>query len=217
MYEHAVSRTDNTTRLVGMVITGVVVASVVYGLVFGLGNQIYNAVTKTEVAIVEAPEIEEEEPPPPPPVDVELPPPPPQVVLPDFIVDAPPPPNAIRQVEATPNPQPRPEPRAVPPPAPKPTVAQRPQVGRRFEKPPYPPTALRAKQEGETVMTLCVDARGSVTDVKLKRSAGSDALDQAAMKHVRGERMQPAKDTANQNVEFCGWDLTIQWKLEDAR
>jgi protein TonB len=216
MYDNAVSRTDNTTRLIGMGVTGAVVGAVVYGLVFGLSQEIYQAVTKTVVAIVEAPEIEEEEPPPPPPVDVELPPPPPQVILPDFIVDAPPPPNAIRQVEATPTPQPRPEPRAVPPPA-KPSVAQRPQVGRRFTKPPYPPTALRAKQEGETILTLCVDGRGTVTDIKLKRSAGSDALDEAAIKHVRGERMQPAKDTANQNVEFCGWDLTIVWKLEDAR
>jgi periplasmic protein TonB len=215
MYEHAVSRTDNTTRLVGMGVTIVVVTGVVYGLVFGLGNEIYNAVVKTEVAIVEAPEIEEEEPPPPPPVDVELPPPPPQVILPDFIADVPPPPNAIRQVEATPTPQPRAEPR--PPPPPKPSVASKPTVGRRFTKPPYPPTALRAKQEGNTVLTLCVDGKGVVTDVKLKSSAGADSLDEAAIKHVRGERMQAAKDTAGQNVEFCGWDLTIVWKLEEAR
>jgi TonB family protein len=135
--------------------------------------------------------------------------------------------------DVLPEPEPEPEPAPVAAPAPlegsgpaesapavapppKPNIVQRPAVGPRFTKPPYPPTALRARQEGETELMLCVDARGGVTDVRLHRSAGFAALDEAAISHVRGQQMRAAKDASGQTVEFCGWRLTIQWSLDGA-
>jgi TonB family protein len=72
-----------------------------------------------------------------------------------------------------------------------------------------------AKQQGATVMTLCVDAEGGVTDARLKQSAGFCVLDEAALTHVRSAKVEPATNANGQTVEFCGWQLTIIWSIDD--
>lgn len=211
-------KTQSSTRVVGIVIAIVINVGVAYALASGLGAQVINKLTQTEVVIIEQPDIEEEEPPPPPPVDVELPPPPPQVVLPEFTFDAPPPPNAIQQVQIVQQPAPRPEVRP-PPPKPAPTITQRPMPGRRFEKPEYPPASQRAKEEGETTVSVCVDETGKMSNVQLVKSSGFPRLDDAAVKGLARTRLDPAKNSEGKAVAFCNppYVFTYVWKLEDAR
>jgi protein TonB len=211
-------KTQSSTRLVGVIVAIVVNVGVAYALASGLGAQIVSKLTETEVVIIEQ-EIEpEEEPPPPPPVDVELPPPPPQVVLPEFTFDAPPPPNAIQQVQQVAKPAPRPEVRP-PPPKPAPTITQKPVPGRRFERPEYPPASQRAKEEGETTVSVCVDEQGRMTDAKLVKSSGFPRLDEAALKGLVRTRLDPAKNSEGKAVAFCNppYVFTYVWRLEDAR
>jgi protein TonB len=213
MYE-STRKQDPTTRAVGM--ASVVLISVGLGWVLwnGVGQQVTRVIMETTAEIIEPPPIEDEEPPPPPPVDVELPPPPPQVVLPEFTFDVPPPPNAIRQVTAVERPVNPPAPKAPPaPPPPAVTMKERPSVGRRFEKPEYPAASARAKEEGTVSVSMCVDASGRISDVKLLKSSGFPRLDDATVKGLPRTRMDPAKGTDNKPMSVCGHELDLVWEL----
>jgi protein TonB len=183
----------------------------------GFGSFIMKGPVESEVVIIEeVPEIEEE-PPPPPPIDVDLPPPPPQVILPNFIVESPPPQeNQITQVVASPTPRPAAPVQAKPAPAPAVSVRSKPQSGKRFEKPDYPAAALRANEEGEVTVSVCVDANGRMSDVKLIKSSGSTRLDEATVRGMSKTRLEPAIGTDGKPMAYCNppHQLTIVWDVE---
>jgi periplasmic protein TonB len=213
---YAESKTNNSSRMVGIVSTVAATVIATAGLL-SAGKVTIPKLTKTEVVVIEDTEVVEEEPPPPPPVDVELPPPPPQVVLPQFTFDVPPPPNAITQVVAVEKPvaaAPRP---VAPPPPPKPTIVSRPKQGRNFESVAdwYPAASLRAEEEGVSTLSICVDAQGRISQPQLVKSSGFDRLDQAAVKEIVRQRMIPAKDSTGANVPFCPMQLDIQWQIPE--
>lgn len=212
-------KTQSSTRAVGIAVAVGVNGILAWALLSGFGARVVSELTQTEVVIIEEVLEEEEPPPPPPPVDVELPPPPPQVVMPEFTFDAPPPPNAIQNVQVVQSPAPRPEVRPAPPPRAAPTITQRPQPGRRFEKPEYPPASARAKEEGETTVSVCVDESGRMSNVKVVKSSGFPRLDEAAVKGLARTRLEPAKNSDGKATAFCNPDyvFTYVWELEDAR
>ena len=145
--------------------------------------------------------------------------PPPQVILPDFVFDTPPPQvNAVTQVVNTPNPTPPPV-KAAPPPPPAVTLKSRPKPGRRFEKPEYPAAALRAGEEGDVVVSVCVDKDGKMSDVKLVKSSGSARLDEATLKGLARTRLDPAVGTDNKPIAMCNppYQFTLTWDLEEAK
>jgi protein TonB len=214
---YAAKKQAGPTRVVGIVVTAVVVGIMGIALLNVAAPKVMSMLTETEVVIIEDVAPPEEEPPPPPPVDVELPPPPPQVILPDFVFDTPPPPNAIQQVQQVARPAPPPAARPAPPPKPAPTVVSRPAAGRRFEKPEYPPASQRAKEEGEVTVSVCVDAQGRMSNIQLVKSSGFPRLDDATVKGLPKTRLEPAKNSEGKAVEFCNppHQLTIVWELED--
>jgi protein TonB len=82
--------------------------------------------------------------------------------------------------------------------------------------PPYPPSVIREKKQGDSGLTVCVDANGRVSSATLASSSGSDKLDEAALKWVRNSRFKPATvDGAPQPV--CGHSVVYEWRLKDAR
>lgn len=84
------------------------------------------------------------------------------------------------------------------------------------EKPRYPPGEIRLRNEGNTSLGLCVDARGRVTSANLTRSSGHPRLDDAALKWVKDARFSPGTvDGAAQAV--CEHTVVYEWRLEDAR
>lgn len=214
---YATKRSDNRKRVIGLVAVVVINALLFWALATGRLGGVINEITETEVAIIEVPEIEEEEPPPPPPVDVELPPPPPTVILPDFVFDAPSE-NAIREVPMARDP-PRPAEVRPAPPAPKlPPV--KPQANqRRFAemlRDDYPPRALRAKQEGEVTVSMCMSDKGRASNVKVLRSTNS-IFDEPTVKGIARVPFTPAKDGNGRPIEWCNppYQLTIVWKLPE--
>ncbi|HEY5633930.1 MAG TPA: energy transducer TonB, partial [Burkholderiaceae bacterium] len=58
--------------------------------------------------------------------------------------------------------------------------------------PPYPPVARRLGEQGEVRLDVHVGPSGRVLDVRLKRSSGSDVLDQTAIETVKKWRFRPA-------------------------
>lgn len=212
---YATKRTDNTKRVVGLGAVVVINALLFWALASGFAVGVMNEITETEVAIIEVPEIEEEEPPPPPPVDVELPPPPPTVILPDFIFDQTPSENAIQRVEIAKDP-PRPVDVRPPPPKLPPVkpVADKDRFARMMVE-DYPPRALRAKQEGDVTVSMCVSIDGRASDVKLIRGSGVESLDEATVKGLAKLRFTPAKDSNGKATAWCNppYSLTVSWKL----
>jgi len=59
--------------------------------------------------------------------------------------------------------------------------------------PPYPEEARRAKQQGLVLLLVGVDSSGNVSQVKVSRSSGFPALDQAAVETVAQWRFKPAR------------------------
>ena len=80
-------------------------------------------------------------------------------------------------------------------------------------KPDYPSSAIRAEWEGLTGLSVCVDARGRVTSQSLASSSGHEALDQAALKWIRGAKFKPGTlDGAAQAM--CGASVIYEWKID---
>jgi protein TonB len=216
---YATKRNNAKQRAIG--VAGVVVGLGVsaYALANGLGIIDVKERVETEVVMIEEQVEVEDEPPPPPPVDVDLPPPPPQVILPDFVFETPPPQeNAVQQVAPVRNPAPPPPPQVRPPPAPPAiTVRSPPKVGRRFKEPEYPPAAARAKETGETRVSVCVDADGRMSNAKVVRSSGSERLDSAAIKALNGNRLDPAIGSDGKPMAVCNppYEFTYVWRLPD--
>ncbi|WAV88564.1 energy transducer TonB [Oxalobacter aliiformigenes] len=60
-------------------------------------------------------------------------------------------------------------------------------------KPPYPAVSRRMGEEGVVVLSVMIEADGTVSDVKLKHSSGFPRLDASALKTVRHWRYVPAR------------------------
>lgn len=83
-------------------------------------------------------------------------------------------------IQPAPIPAPPPDPPAI-----NPTDSSRWAVCRRCPPPDYPRTALRSGTEGRVRVTVDLDRRGRITDVRLANSSGSAALDQSVLETVR--------------------------------
>jgi protein TonB len=216
---YATKRNKSKTRAIGLATVVLVNVGAGIAVMNGFGTLIMKAPVESEVVIIEEVVEVEDEPPPPPPIDVDLPPPPPQVILPDFVFDTPPPANAIAQVVSTPNPAPAPAVRPAPPPKAVVTLKSRPKPGRRFKQPDYPSASRRANESGETTVSVCVDIEGRMSNVKVTKSSGFPRLDEAAVKGLNNNRLDPAIGTDGKAIAMCNPDysFTYVWNLEEAR
>ncbi|MEQ1610763.1 MAG: energy transducer TonB [Hyphomonadaceae bacterium] len=208
-------RNNTQTRLVGMATVGAVVAGCGIAVLNGFGTFIFEKPPESEVVMIEEQEVVDEDVLPPPPIDVDLPPPPPMSVLPEFVIERPP----EAPVAPPPPPPAPPPPRAAPPPPPTITLTARPKPGRRFEKPEYPPAALRAGEQGEVVVSVCVAVDGRMSDVKLVKSSGSERLDEATLRGLPRTRLDPALGSDGKPIAMCDppYQFTLVWNLEEAK
>ena len=81
----------------------------------------------------------------------------------------------------------------------------------------YPPSAMRAREQGAVRIAVCLNALGRVHDVRLVQSSGSTALDEATLKGAKRLRFRPALDEEGNPIEWCDppYELTITWRLAD--
>jgi protein TonB len=59
--------------------------------------------------------------------------------------------------------------------------------------PPYPPSALRRRQEGQVLLAVTVSAQGRAERVTVKKTSGFPILDEAAQQAVRDWEFTPAR------------------------
>jgi TonB family protein len=82
------------------------------------------------------------------------------------------------------------------------------------DKPAYPPPSIRAEEQGDTTLRLCIGANGRVTEAQIARSSGHRRLDEAALAWVKTSRFQ-AGASGGRATAMCGHELTYQWRLTD--
>lgn len=211
---------QSSSRLVSIIIVGLLHAVLGYAFVSGLGiKYVKKAAEQLNVIdVAEEPPPPEEEPPPPPPPDQPVPPPP--VYVPPAQVDLRPAPSApvLPTIPRLP-----PAPTAPPaPPPPPPPPAAKPVPGTPRGNPAgwvttddYPSRALREEREGTTGFTLSYDASGKASDCKITSSSGSPDLDEATCKNLmRRARFKPG--TGPDGAPAPGvYSSRVRWEIPD--
>ena len=203
-------------RVVGLVAVGLVHVLLGYALITGLASRAVKMITEP----IKAVEIKDEapppdEPPPPPPKDVEIPPfvPPPVVTVES---DAPPPPPIMRQSVAPPPPAPPVfhEPTPAPPAAPTGPTSAATFNPKSLEvsEDDYPPSSLRAEEEGVVRVTLSVNTQGKVDNCTVAQSSNFPKLDektcQIALRRFRGKpALQNGTPVASTTVKAIRWQI----------
>ena len=191
-----------------------------YAFISGLAlKAVKTIVGPLETVNVKEPEKPPEEPPPPPPKDVEIPPfvPPPEVTVQS---DSPPPPTITTQNVAPPPPQPTyvappAPPAAVAPPAPTgPTSAATP-IGHSQDvsEDDYPPSSLRAEEEGRTIISISINAQGRVDTCSVQTSSGFPKLDDQTCK-IAQKRFRYKPALQNGTPVASTKVLPIRWQIK---
>ena len=182
---HVPAEAPNTTRRTGILIgVGVLHVGLIWALVVGLASGLIQKLPEELKAEVVKP-TEDKKPPPPPPPDLAKPPPPfvppPEI---NIATDAPVT-NAITAVQS------------VQPTAPAPVVAAPTPpkaVGRTHNCDSYyPDLSRRLNEQGTVIVQYVVGVDGSISNVAVRTTSGSDRLDQAAVSCVSSRfRSEPA-------------------------
>ena len=225
-------RVDPTSRVVSLVLVGIVTALLGWLLISGMAIQAVKQIAEkvNAVNVEEPPPPPPEEPPPPPP-DTKLPPPPPVViprspiktVSPNVIRDSTPtpPPPSPPTMTATPQPPAPPAPPAPPPPPPPPPPAvdksraarSQGNESRWVTTDDYPSSALREEAQGTTGTSLSIGANGRVTNCSVTSSSGNSALDAAACRYLtQRARFEPALDREG-NPTTGTFSKRVVWRL----
>jgi protein TonB len=77
----------------------------------------------------------------------------------------------------------------------------------------YPPTALRANQQGTVTFLMAIGADGRLTDCIVTGSSGSEAIDNVTCRIMRDRaRFTPARDAQGNPVEDVQTSM-IRWSL----
>lgn len=156
---------------------------------------------------IQAPKEDETKPPPPPPrVEVE---PPPFVPPPDIVIQTEPEPNntAIQVVTQQ---------KPVEPPPPAKKVVVYPKLDARhggISKPDYPRLERSAGHEGTVSVYACIEPDNKVGEVRVNKSSGFPALDEAAVEAVRSGRF--ISGTENGQAATICLTVPIVFRLTD--
>ncbi|WP_354296630.1 energy transducer TonB [Sphingomonas sp. 1185] len=91
---------------------------------------------------------------------------------------------------------------------PKPAARQDGSIGAFF----YPPEAVARREEGKTIVTIHVTAKGKVDACSVATSSGSASLDKASCDFVRQVRFDPARDETGKAVDGST-QFPMNWHL----
>lgn len=78
----------------------------------------------------------------------------------------------------------------------------------------YPDAAIRQRLQGIVKLHFVVAVEGTVRDVVVKETSGSDILDQAAVTCAKGWNYKPATDSDGKPIAV-DWAANVMWVLPD--
>ncbi|HUO97877.1 MAG TPA: energy transducer TonB [Rhizomicrobium sp.] len=184
-------------RLPALIAATAIVIGFAWALSVGLAQRVVEKGLEEIKIDVLKEKIEKKEPPPPPP-EMKAPPPP-FVPPPDIVIqtEAPPPTNTITtqsQVKA-------------PPAISSPASIGRPHVCLQD----YPAISVRLGEQGTTTLAFTITAEGTVENVHVANSSGSERLDNAAVDCAARWRYKPAIE--KNNPVAVPWKAEVKWVL----
>jgi protein TonB len=188
-------------KAIGLAAAVLLQAGFVYALISGLAATLIQKLPEELKVAVEQEKIEAKPPPPPPPqVDIPPPPvvPPPEINIqvetqapsPITVTNKPPPPVVTHEAVSTP------------------VSIGRPHVCGGND---YPAVSQRLGEEGTTMISFKVKTDGSVSDVTIAKSSGSERLDTAAISCAGHWRYKPA--TQDGVPVERSWQANVVWKI----
>ena len=185
------------TRLIALAASTAIVFGFAYALSIGLAQTLVEKAMQ-EIKAEVLPEKLPDKTPPPPPPDLKEPPPP-YVPPPDFVIQTDAPTTntiTVQNKVATP-----------------PAISSPASIGRRHScEQNYPPISQRLGEQGVTVLAFHIAVDGSIKDITVANSSGSERLDNAAMSCAASWRYTPAIE-AGHPVEVP-WKAQVQWQLK---
>jgi len=157
----------------------------IYALASGLANSTIDLLRGDLETTVVAETAADDAPPPPPPPDFK--PPPPSVPPPEVVIDlsTAPPPAQTTAIQTTVDRPAAPPPvvaAAPPPPPPTPPVAT---TSHAVTANDYPAISLRLQEQGVVGIRFMIGTDGAVSEVEIKKTSGSERLDDAAVTMVK--------------------------------
>lgn len=191
-------------RTVSFVVVGLMHVGLIWALVAGLASGLIQKIPDELVAEVVKPK-DDIKPPPPPPPDLQKPPPP-FVPPPEInIANDAPATNAITAVQ--PN-------VATPPPVVQPTLTPSKAVGRTHDcQSYYPALSQRLGETGNVMVRYDVGVDGSISNVTVAKSSGSERLDAAAVNCVSSRWRNTPAMQGNTPVATPGHEAIIQFQF----
>jgi protein TonB len=195
---------DASRRTVALIVVGVLHVGLIFAIIAGLKAGLIQKIPDELVAEVVKPK-DEVKPPPPPPPDLQKPPPPfvppPEI---NIATDAPAT-NAITAVQ--PNVQ-------TPPPVVQPTITPSKAVGRTHDcQSYYPALSSRLGEQGNVMVRYDVGVDGSISNVAVVKSSGSERLDAAAVNCVSSRWRNTPAMQGNTPVASPDHQAIIQFQL----
>lgn len=147
-----------------------------------------------------------------PPEPVPPPPEPKQLPIPKTILPKAPPSERAIKEDAQPEPTPQVEPQKIAEPVAAPVVPPRADASQLNNPTPiYPALSRRLREEGIVLLEILVKADGSLGEIRLKKSSGSNRLDDAALRAVKNWHFLPAKRDG-EAIDFW-YELPIEFSL----
>ncbi len=213
MYTTGRSQTSQSTRMIGVATMALVVA--------GVGGAWVNAKFKAQdMEIVQTSElvfIDNPRMTPPPEVvvpenteaQIDVPTDAIDVVLPDFVYEAPADAAPIAVAATTTTAAPAPAATGTPGETKSAKLIRR-------NLPTYPSQSIRAQEAGQMSMEICVNEKGAVQSATVTRSTSFPRLDEAALSWIRQQRFSPAM-TQGRAQAVCGVAVDYVWDLKNAR
>jgi TonB family protein len=85
--------------------------------------------------------------------------------------------------------------------------------GKTIGRETYPAESILNKEQGATLLSMCVETDGRITNVKVVKSSGHARLDRQSVESIKRQRMTPAKDAQGKPVRVCDHKMTLEWKI----
>jgi periplasmic protein TonB len=176
--------------------------AIVIGFGWALSTGLAQTMVEKSLEVLKAEVLPEKLPdktPPPPPPDLRAPPPP-YVPPPDIVIQTDAAPSATMITTQSKM--------ATPPPISSPASIGRPHTCMQN----YPPISQRLGEEGVTLLAFTVTSDGSVANITVAKSSGSERLDGAAVSCATNWRYKPAIEAGR--AVSVSWKTNVVWKLK---
>jgi periplasmic protein TonB len=176
--------------------------AIVIGFGWALSTGLAQTMVEKSLEVLKAEVLPEKLPdktPPPPPPDLRAPPPP-YVPPPDIVIQTDAAPSATMITTQSKM--------ATPPPISSPASIGRPHTCMQN----YPPISQRLGEEGVTLLAFTVTSDGSVANITVAKSSGSERLDGAAVSCATNWRYKPAIEAGH--PVSVSWKTNVVWKLK---